>query len=412
MFKLSFFSFRVNLAFLIGGIALVASPLEAGDWPSLRGPDGDGISKEEKLPTEGSLAVKWTREVGLGYSAPIVSGGKVILSGHDGQGKDTLYCLDANSGEEIWTFSYDQPLGDLYFQGGTTGSVTVDGDQVYHVAREGELFCLNLEDGSVLWQKNLQKDFGYSKPTWGFTGAPLIRGDWIYVTAGEAGLALKKSDGSAIWKSEDEECGYAAPAPLTRNGKNYLIFSNKRFYVCVDAQTGEKVWEHRWMTRYGVNAADPIVTEDAVFLSSGYGKGAVLLKWTGEGDPERVWQSRDLRTQMNAALLIHGFLYGIDGNESVDGTGLKCLKVDTGEVLWTDDGVGHGTVSGIQDQLVVLTEDGDLQIGSASPEGFSPDLQGKVLKPRVWTVPVVANGTIFCRNAGGTLVAVGVENES
>ncbi len=411
MSKLSSFSSHVNLALLAFLCVVIVVPLNAQDWPTLRGSDANGISTGAKLATEGSIETLWSAEVGLGYSAPVVSGGKLLISGHE-SGKDSLYCLDSKSGEKVWTFSYDQPLGDLYFQGGTTGTSVWDGDVIFHIAREGELFCLNAEDGSVIWQKHLQKDFGYSKPTWGFTGAPLVRGESLFVTAGEAGLALKKTNGSVIWKSDDEECGYSAPVELTRNGKKFLLFSNKRFYVCVEAETGNKVWEHRWMTRYGVNAADPILSDDFIFISSGYGKGAVLLKWSGGGDPEKVWQSRDMRTQMNAAVLIDGFLYGVDGNESTDGTGLKCIELSTGETKWVVPEIGHGTVSAVQDQLVVLTEKGQLQVGPASPNVFAPALTEEVIKPRVWTVPVVVDGIVFCRNASGQLVVVQLKKGS
>ena len=169
--------------------------------------------------------------------------------------------------------------------------------------------CLEAATGKIVWKKHLQDDFGYTMPTWGFTGAPLVQGDVLYVTAGESGLALKKADGSEIWKSEDEEAGYSTPYPFDKNGKSLMIFSNKRAYVCVETDTGKVVWEYRWMTRYGVNAADPIVTGDYIFISSGYGKGAVLAKWTGEGDPERVWQNRDMKTQMNAAVLVLSLIH-------------------------------------------------------------------------------------------------------
>ena len=86
-----------------------------------------------------------------------------------------------------------------------------------------------------------------------------------------------------IWKSDDEEAGYSTPYPFEKGGKNLLIFTNKRAYVCVEADSGEEVWSQKWMTRYGVNAADPIVSGDHIFISSGYGKGAIALKWTGEG---------------------------------------------------------------------------------------------------------------------------------
>ena len=398
---------RVNLAIGLG--LNVVSASIAGDWPIFRGPDLNGISTEEGLPAEGTAEVVWKANLGLGYSAPVISSGSVIISGHDGKETDTLFCFDEVTGEERWTRSYPQPLGDLYFQGGTTGAATIEGDRVYHVAREGELVCLDLATGQVIWEKHLKEDFGYSMPTWGFSGAPLPKGDNLYVTAGESGLALKKSDGSSVWQSEDEEAGYSTPYPFEKNGNLFLIFSNKRAYVCVDAETGMPVWEYRWMTRYGVNSADPIVTGDYIFISSGYGKGAVLAKWTGEGDPERVWQNRDMKTQMNAVVLVDGYLYGVDGNESQDGTGLKCLDLMTGETKWLDESVGHGTATVVGDQLLVLSEQGSLQIAKISPDRYEPTLTQEVVSPRVWTVPVFANGRVYARNGGGDFVALEIK---
>ncbi|MEM9017310.1 MAG: PQQ-binding-like beta-propeller repeat protein, partial [Verrucomicrobiota bacterium] len=345
----------VKSAILGACVGLLSFPVLADDWPLFRGPQQDGISRESDFDPSGIPTVKWKAEVGLGYSAPVISEGRLVIAGHAG-GKDTLFCFDEASGDVKWEFSYPQPLGDLYFQGGTTGSATLAGGFVYFVAREGETFCLKLEDGSIVWQKHLQTDFGFTKPTWGFSGAPLVRRDRVYLTAGESGIALAAADGSLIWKSDDEEAGYSTPFPIQRNGRDYLIFTNKRHYVCVEEENGTEVWKHRWMTRYGVNAADPIVSDDHILISSGYGKGAVLLNWDGNGNPDRVWQSRELRTQMNAAVRIGDYVYGVDGNESQDGTGLKCLNWKTGETMWANFNVGHGTVTAVGETLIVLTE--------------------------------------------------------
>ncbi|MEM9282060.1 MAG: PQQ-binding-like beta-propeller repeat protein [Verrucomicrobiota bacterium] len=409
MKRLSLPHWSVNPALLASFALLVLPSLSAADWPMHRGPDGTGISTEEGLLSSGEAKVVWKASLGLGYSTPVVSEGKVVVSGHVGNNTDILYCLDEKTAEELWRYSYPQPLGDLYFQGGTTGTATFDGDHVYQLARQGEFVCLNASTGEVIWKKNLQEDFGYTLPTWGFSGAPLIRGDKIYLNAGEAGIALNKADGSLIWKSDDEEAGYSTPFAFEKNGKSYLMFTNKRFYVCVDEATGEKVWEYRWMTRYGVNSADPIISGDTIFISSAYGKGGVLVNWDGTSDPERVWQNREMRTQMNACVLIDGYLYGIDGNEGQDGTSLKCLEMATGETKWLNEDVAHGAVIAVKDQLVVLTENGELQIGPASPEGFSPTLTQQVIGPKVWTVPVYANGHLFCRNSAGDLLALKVE---
>ncbi len=399
---------RVNPALLFTALLLPeGAETIAGDWPRYRGPNLDGISTEAELRTSGEAPVRWRASVGLGYGAPVIGSGRVVVSGHAG-GQDTVFCFDETSGAERWKFSYPQPLGDLYFQGGTTGTPTLDGDRVFHLAREGELFCLDAASGRVVWKKHLSQELGYTKPTWGFTGAPLVWDDRLYLTAGDAGVCLNKEDGAVVWKSGDEEAGYSTPLPVTRDGRRLAIFSNKRSYVCVDAGNGVEVWRHRWMTRYGVNAADPIVSGDTVFISSGYGKGAALLKWADMGEPEVLWQSRDMQAQMNAPVLIDGHLYGVTGNEGQDGTGLRCLELASGEVKWTDPSVGHGALMAVQGHLLVLTEGGELQVAPATSTAYQPMFRQQVVEPKVWTVPVFANGRVYCRNAAGEVVVVGM----
>ncbi len=406
MWKLPFSNLSVNSALTFALLSSSHGIAVATDWANHRGPDFDGISREDGLKTSGKAEIAWQAEVGLGYSTPVIAGGSVFISGHDGQDEDTLFCFDAASGTVKWEFSYPQPLADLYFQGGTTGTATYSDGRIYQIAREGEIFCIDAGSGEVIWQKHLQKDFGYSKPTWGFTGAALVHGPMVLINAGESGIALRKEDGGVVWKSEDEEAGYSTPLAIEKNGLNYVIFSNKRYYTCVEAESGKKAWEYKWMTRYGVNSADPVISGDYIFISSGYGKGATLIQWDGKGEPTRVWQNREMKTQMNAAVLIDGHLYGIDGNESQEETGLKCLELMTGKTKWLETEIGHGTVSAVQGNLLVLTEQGELQVAPATSSGYKPTFKQKVVTPRVWTVPVFSNGKVFCRNAGGNLVAV------
>ena len=404
--------FHTGLHSLLFALAIPALVC-ADDWPVFRGPNGNGISTESGWAvSQGRSPVVWKAPVGLGYSAATVSGGRVFITGHDGKKSDEIYCLDESTGKTIWVKHYPQNIGALYFQGGTTGTVTADGDRIYHLAREGDLFCRDAATGEVIWKTHLKKNLGYSKPDWGFTGAPLVHGGRLYVTAGEAGLALHKNNGAVIWKSKDAECGYSTPYLFSRDGKELMIFSNEKNYVCVDAETGNKLWNLRWMTRYGVNAADPIVDGDYVFISSGYGKGAVLLMWDGQGDPTEVWKSRDMKNQMNASILVDGYLYGIDGNEGQDGTSLKCMEMLTGKTMWSDTSVGHGTVCVANGNLIVLTEQGELQIAPLSSSDYEPLFRQKAVSPKVWTVPVLANGRVYCRNAAGELTVIDLRTSS
>ncbi|MEO0415501.1 MAG: PQQ-binding-like beta-propeller repeat protein [Verrucomicrobiota bacterium] len=351
--------------------------------------------------------ILWQTNVGLGYSMTVPYGDNLIVTGHKDE-QDTIYCISAATGEQQWRFDYPQPLGDLYFQGGTTGSVTIDGDRLYHVAREGELFCLNANTGEKIWDINL-KDTYTKKPEWGFTGSPIPYGDNLLIAAGEAGTLISKKDGSIIWKSKDVEHGYSTPYLFELDGRDLVIFSSKQHYICVDPKTGEEIWRHKWMTRYSVNASTPIVTDNHVFISSGYDKGAVLLSWDGKSQPERVWQSREMRNQMNPSLLLGDHLYGIDGNERKDRTGLKCIKFLTGEVTWSVDDLGHGAVIEKDNHLIVISEAGKLQIAPVSPTEFKPVLEKQIYDGKTWTLPVLSNGVLYCRNDAGEIAAVNLK---
>ncbi|NOX99294.1 MAG: PQQ-binding-like beta-propeller repeat protein [Verrucomicrobia bacterium] len=395
---------------LLMNLGLGTLSLRSADWSQWRGPDANGISKESLEGISG-LEEVWKAEAGLGFSGFVVANGRVFTMGHDGKETDTVWCFDAESGKVIWKHSYPQPLGDLYYPGGSTGTPTVDGEVVYSLARAGELFCFEAASGKVKWKKQLRDDFGYDMPAWGFTGSPKVYGSLLLLNAGDAGLALRKEDGSEVWKSKNGEASYSAPYLVHRDGTDLVIFSNKRGYTCVESKNGKEWWRVKWLTRYGVNAADPVTDGEHIFISSGYDKGATLVKWDGQGKPKTVWKNREMKSQMNACVLIDGFLYGVSGNEGQDGTGLKCLELVSGESKWVDTSVGQGAVAATEGgRLIVLSESGELMIGKASPEGFKPTVKKKVMGGKCWTAPVLANGKIYCRNGNGQVVCVKVKS--
>lgn len=403
-------SASLALTLALSGLAATAVPSPAADWPNLRGPNHDGQSTESGWNPEGGLRIAWKAQVGLGLSAVVVAGGRAYTLGHDGGKTDTLWCFDAATGKELWKHRYPHPLDDLYFPGGTCGTPVIDGGRVYSLARRGQLFCLDAASGTVAWSKHLTDDFGLKMPDWGFTGGPRVLGDLLLINAGEAGLALKKGDGSVAWQSESGVAGYSTPAIFSRDGKDLAVFSNKDGYACVEASTGRLVWFYKHKTRYGVNATEPVIDGEHLFIATGYDKGCALLRWpAGAAEPAEVWRHRDMRNQMNPSLLIDGHLYGIDGDEGKDGTALKCLDFASGETRWSDASTGHGAVSAAGNRLIVLTESGELRIGPASPEGFKPAVRLQVVGPKCWAAPVLANGLVYCRSSTGEVAAVAVK---
>jgi outer membrane protein assembly factor BamB len=183
-----------------------------------------------------------------------------------------------------------------------------------------------------------------------------------------------------------------------------VIFSSGRGYHAVDAKTGKEAWRVKWTTQYGVNAADPVFDNGTMLISTGYGKGAALFK-LGAGEPELVWQNKSLRSQMNPPVLIGGFLYGVDGDAGQK-TALKCVEMSTGTEKWSVPLTGSGALAAADGKLIVLGGDGTLMIAPAAAADFKPTAQAKVLTGKCWTVPVLANGRLYCRNAEGHVVCV------
>ncbi len=397
---------RFRLVAIAVSLAVV-SLLRAGDWPQWRGPDHDGISKEtgwtDRWPDAGPK-VAWRAEVGLGFSSFVVAAGRAVTLGH-GDEHDTVTCLDVATGKTLWKHRYPSELGDKFFEGGTTGTPTIANGRVFALSRWGDMFCLDAATGAVVWSKNVQTETGARVPDWGFGGAPLVHGRLVVLNVGEAGLALDRETGAVVWKSAPKAAGYSTPVPVTAGAATLGLMSAGNAYVAVNLADGKPAWSVRWLTQYGVNASDPILSGDRLFVSSGYGKGAALYR-VGDGtEPVQLWKSKTLRTQLNAAVLFDGHLYGVDG-DTTEKASLKCIEFATGAEKWSVPGFGSGAVTIADGRLLALGGTGELSVAPATPAGFVPTSRAQVIGGKTWTVPVLANGRVLCRNSRGDVVCL------
>lgn len=389
-----------KLAFFTGGMLISASLVWAADWPQYRGPDTNGISPETGLNTNWEQKKPeqlWKVAMGdKGYGGPAIANGKVFLVDHN-ENQDIVRALDAATGKEIWTYSYEESGKDNY--GFNRATPCIRDGVVYTVSMKGVINCLAEADGKVIWTKKMA-DFGGRAPSWNFACSPIVDGENVILVPGGQGssvVAVNRKTGELVWKSGTDQPGYSTPVIATINGvKQYIVFSatSVNGYAADD---GKKLWSYPWKTDYDVNTAAPIVMGDTVFVSSGYGVGCALLQITPEG-AKPVWSNKAIQLHFSSPVLIDGRIYST--TDSPDGGDLVCLDPKTGQDIWRQKGkFEKGGLMAADGVLYVMGgADGKLVLVQASPDGYKELGQMTPLGGQSWTAPVIAEGKLIVRN--------------
>ena len=381
----------------------------AHDWPRWRGPTADGISRETNWRdnwNDQPPKVLWEAELGKGYSSFAVSDGRVYTMGHR-DGRETVWCFDAATGKVLWSHSYPGQLNDNLHTGGPAATPTVDGERVYTLGKEGKLHCLDRRDVKVLWQHDLTELLGVDVPEWGFACSPLVVGEKLVIDAGRI-VAFNKDNGQIIWQTERHRAGYGSAVALAHAGTPLVAVFNNDALLVLRLADGSQVARQNWTTDFVTTAATPIVDGDRIFISSGYRTGCAMYQ-LADGKLRQLYRNRDMCNHMNNCVLWQGHLYGFDGNShNARNVRLVCLDAATGKEKWAHRGLGCGSLMLADSKLLILSDDGNLVLAAASPDGYQELARAKVLDATCWTVPVLAQGRIYCRNDQGQMVCIDV----
>jgi outer membrane protein assembly factor BamB len=391
----------------------VSTSALAADWPQFLGPTRNGIYPgpvlAESWPKEGPPVV-WQRKVGQGFSGPTVSGGKLILF-HRIDDNEVVECLDAKTGKFLWKTDYPTAYQDDFgFDPGPRATPTLMDGRVYTFGAEGTLNCWNLDDGRNLWRIETKKQFGARKGFFGMACSPLVESNAVIVNlggrTGAGAVAFAKASGQVLWKVTDDEASYASPIAATIGGRRYVFVVTREALMALSPADGRVVFRYGWRPpmHASVSAATPLVIDDLIFISASYGTGASLLRFKESG-PEKIWSTDEVLSNHYATSVQRdGFLYGWDGRQE-QGCDLRCVELKTGKVRWTESGLGAGTVTLAGDQLLVLTEKGELLRAPVTPAGFKPTGRAQILPFVVRAHPALADGLFYARSKD-TLVCV------
>ena len=388
-------------------LALVCMAARPTDWPGWRGPNRDGSSRETGLlkqwPEQGPAVVWKVETVGEAYSSIAVADGRIFTQGNiDGQGR--IICLDEKTGKTLWSVRHPaEKKAFTHGRGnGARGTPTVDGRLVYAESGGGALVCLEAATGNEVWSLHLVDDLGGARPGWGFSESPLVDGDQLIVTPGgrEGTLAaLDKRTGQVIWRSTDvtDRAHYSSPIVADVHGvRQYIQFTARRV-VGIEAATGRLLWDYSGSANRTANVCTPICQGPYVFTSSAYGTGGGLVKLTRDGDrwnAEEVYFERAMANHHGGIVLVDGKMYGFGSG------GLICMDFLSGEILWRNRSVGKGSLCHADGHLYCLSERNRMALVEANPDRYVE--KGRFELPDSgrpsWAHPVVAGGRLYIRD--------------
>ncbi len=386
-----------------------------GNWPKYRGVLSDGYSLESDW-SGANVEVVWRKNVGTGFSTVSVVDGLLYTLGNV-DGDETVWCLDAATGDKKWSKSVKAKKLPLRHEGGPCATPTVDGDRVYTIGKEGAIFCLGADDGKVIWEEKMADLIDIDTPMYGFSGSIVILGNAAIIPAGRI-VAVDKMTGKLLWTSDSYKDSYCTPLIFDNGGKPAMAAFNGIGLTIINPVNGETIVVEPWETKHNLNVATPIFHKGKLYISSAYSSGCGLFEFA-ENKLTEVYVNRDMQNHFNTSVLYEGALYGISGQtHKAQNCKLTCMNFASGKVHWAtreygegddEDRFDCGSLMMADGRLIVLSGTGTLLIGPASTDGFTPTKQLKVLEGRCWTSPVLANKHIYCRNADGDLVCVSVK---
>jgi outer membrane protein assembly factor BamB len=388
-------------------LTAVAAP---GDWPQWRGKNRDGRSTESGLlkqwPEAGPPLVWKATGLGLGYATVSLVGDRVFTMGDKGD-VNYVVALNRADGKQLWTTQVGKAGAPGW--GGFAGprcAPTVVGERLFAVGQYGEVVCLDAASGQELWSQNYARDFGGQLPEWGYTGMPLVDGDQVILTPGGPRgnlAAVSTQTGDLRWQSKDFTDGlhYSSPILAEIGGVRQYIQLTDASVAGIAAADGRLLWR---AARKGSTAVipTPIYHDHHVYVSSGYGAGCNLFKITVDGgqfSAQPVYANKVMTNHHGGVILVGQHLYGHS-----DGKGWTCQDFLTGEAVWQEKGkLGKGSLVFADGLFYLRQEDGPgtVAIIEATPEGYRE--RGRFNQPdrtdkNSWSHPVVAGGRLYIRD--------------
>jgi len=376
------------------------------NFPSFRGPGGNGLAYHKNIPTEWDGAsgknIKWKVSTPLhAYNSPVIWGNKLFLSGADAKQKQ-VYCYDRNSGKLLWTADIKNVPGSVAAPevtpdtGHAASSVSTDGTSVFAIFSNGDIIALDMK-GKPVWSKNLgvpDNHYGHSSSLVVFEDKLIVQFD--HKKAGKI-MALSTKTGDEIWSTARKvKVSWASPVVVKNGDRAEVILAADPCVASYDAQTGEELWKLDCIT--GEVGPSVAYANGIVFALNEYAS-LVAIK-TGD-TPEVLWEAYDYLSDVPSPIATDKYLFVVTSYGLV-----ACYDALSGELYWEhefDNGFYASPIL-VDDKIYLLDRAGGMHIFKADKEFVSVATSN--LGEKSDSTPAFADAHIYIR-AGKNLYCIG-----
>lgn len=387
------------------GVTFPRQVLAQETWPQWRGPHRDGSIRDVRWPDDlkpETFSVAWKVDAGLSYSGPVVDALRVYITETRNRSQEVVRALDRRTGEELWSTAWDGAL-DVPFFAKANGdwiraTPAVDGEHVYVAGMRDYLACLDARTGEVVWSFDFPQRTQSPLPDFGFVSSPLVLGEFVYVQAGGGFCKLNKRNGELLWVVLQDGGGmngsaFSSPFATEIDKQTTLFVQTRNDLAAIDPATGSVLWKQTIPAFRGMNILTPTIYRDSFFTSS-YGGSTWLYKLPApNGEPVQVWKNK-VEGYMSSPVIVGDYAYLHLKNQR-----FTCIDLRSGESQWTTQPFGkYWSLVTDGSNILALDQQGELFLVRANPEAFELLDRRKVSDSESWAHLAVAGEQVFVRD--------------